>query len=90
VGSLPPLDHGAKFNQERPSYRAVREFVDRHYPHFNAAVVRDAASAYERHLAAALRAGLGGLDARQHVRGVVHLGRHRERAHRALRHRTGI
>jgi deoxyhypusine synthase len=33
------------------SYRAVREFVDRHYRHFNAAVVRDAASAYERHLA---------------------------------------
>jgi len=33
------------------SYRAVREFIDRHYRHFNAAVVRDAASAYERHLA---------------------------------------
>jgi deoxyhypusine synthase len=33
------------------SYRAVREFIDRHYRHFNAAVVRDAASAYEGHLA---------------------------------------
>jgi deoxyhypusine synthase len=33
------------------SNRAVREFIDRHYRHFNAAVVRDAAQAYERHLA---------------------------------------
>jgi deoxyhypusine synthase len=30
----------------------VREFIRRHYRHFNAAVVRDAAEAYERHLAA--------------------------------------
>jgi deoxyhypusine synthase len=28
----------------------IREFVQRHYRHFNAAVVRDAADAYERHL----------------------------------------
>ena len=30
----------------------VRLFIRRHYRHFNAAVVRDAAEAYERHLAA--------------------------------------
>jgi deoxyhypusine synthase len=29
---------------------AIRDFVDRHYRHFNAAVVRDAARAYEAHL----------------------------------------
>ncbi len=29
----------------------VREFIRRHYRHFNAAVVQDAAAAYERHLA---------------------------------------
>jgi deoxyhypusine synthase len=30
---------------------AIRDFVDRHYRHFNAAVLRDAARAYEAHLA---------------------------------------
>jgi deoxyhypusine synthase len=29
---------------------AIRDFVDRHYRHFNAAVLRDAARAYEAHL----------------------------------------
>jgi deoxyhypusine synthase len=29
---------------------SIRDFVDRHYRHFNAAVLRDAARAYERHL----------------------------------------
>ena len=29
----------------------IRKFVDHHYRHFNAAVVRDAARAYEAHLA---------------------------------------
>jgi deoxyhypusine synthase len=28
----------------------IRQFVDHHYRHFNAAVVRDAARAYEAHL----------------------------------------
>src|SRR4029077_10097994 len=30
---------------------AIKQFVQRHYRHFNAAVVKDAAEAYERHLA---------------------------------------
>src|SRR5262245_63242060 len=30
----------------------IREFVEHHYRHFNAAVVRDAARAYEAHVAA--------------------------------------
>ena len=30
---------------------AIRDFVDRHYRHFNAAVLRDASRAYEAHLA---------------------------------------
>lgn len=30
---------------------AIREFIDKHYLHFNAAVVKDAAVAYENHLA---------------------------------------
>jgi deoxyhypusine synthase len=38
--------------QDMTDRSPVRHFIRRHYRHFNAAVVRDAAEAYERHLAA--------------------------------------
>ncbi len=46
-----PINENAEKNSETAASGPVSAFIDKHYRHFNAAVLKDAAQAYRRHIA---------------------------------------